>query len=517
MTTKFMLGKLSNKYFLAFIFSGLVILGFAPFYLFVASGVGVAGLFFLLDNKCQNRAQYLATSFIFGFGYFLFGIYWIAISLTVDLASFGWMIPFALTLIPAALALYFMLLGYGYYYFTKKFPNFNLYQRAILFALLWVFTEILRSVLFTGFPWNLLGYVWLFNINFVQIANIFGVFALSLLFILAALAIFILASKPKILGDKIFVISVFVVVFLQFFYGFFYIKNNKLKYLDLNLRIVQANIKQDMKWDEFLRFKNLQKHQDLTKNPGLENIDLIIWSESSLPYALNIDNEKLLSLLQESMTDKSKLITGAIRFELEKNNGQINIKQAYNSVGVFSKNKILDIYDKHHLVPFGEYVPLQEYLPFIKKITNGSVGFDKGLGPQTLNLGQASISPLICYEAIFLDKIIDKNNIPDLLVNLTNDAWFGNSIGPFQHLDITRLRAVEYGISLVRVANSGISAYVDPFGQIIDKILLNQSGILDVKAISRLDETLFLRHSHLFFAIIFISLTLLCFVTKRKK
>ena len=157
----------------------------------------------------------------------------------------------------------------------------------------------------------------------------------------------------------------------------------------------------------------------------------------------------------------------------------------------------MDFYDKHHLVPFGEYVPLQKFLPFIEKITQGGVGFSNGDGAKTIVANNLKFSPLICYEAIFFNEIIDKNNRPDLLVNLTNDAWFGFSTGPFQHFDMARMRAIEHGISLARVANTGISAMVDPFGRVVKKINLNDEGAIDVASIEALPPTIYEKYDQL--------------------
>ena len=169
------------------------------------------------------------------------------------------------------------------------------------------------------------------------------------------------------------------------------------------------------------------------------------------------------------------LITGAIRGEVKNN----TLDKMFNSIFIIQNGKILNYYDKSILVPFGEFIPFSKYLPFVKKITQGSMEFSKGSGNQTINIDGLKVSPIICYEVIFPNNIIDKNNRPDIIVNLTNDGWFGNSSGPYQHLIATKFRAIENQLPIVRVSNSGITAYINEYGVITKKISLSKTGILD--------------------------------------
>ena len=509
---RYMLERLKNKYFLSVILGAIAVLGFAPFNWFLCPVIAICLFFVILDEKCHDKWQFFNAGFAFGFGYFLGGIYWIAISLLVDASSYAWLIPFALTLIPGALACYVAFAALCYGLLVKRLNIEKYWQKIILFSLIWVFFEVLRSVLFTGFPWNLFGYVWLFNIYFSQAANIFGTFGLSLFFVLFSLSLIVWFKKGRVKSDIIFAALMADLLILQFLYGFFYVKNNPVQVKDVNLRIVQGNIKQEVKWDEYRKYLNLQKHITLSKQAGFHDVDLIFWSESAIEYALHQANKELIEMVNRVVPKNGDLVSGILRFELSDEENFL-ISKAFNSVALFDGAKVSDIYDKHHLVPFGEYIPLQEYLPFIKKITHGSIGFSEGSGARTIKSKHLSFSPLICYEAIFLDKIIDKNNTPDLLAVLTNDAWFGNSLGPYQHFDIHKMRAIEYGISLVRAANTGISAYIDPFGRVVNKLSLNKSGILDVKLIAKNQDTLFLKFGHLIFAISFLALTTILLIT----
>ncbi len=477
-----------NKFLIALLAGGFCSLAFAPLHFFIAAPISLS-VFYVLLEKAKKRKEIFWLGFAFGFGYFLTGIYWIAISLLVDAASFAWLIPFALTLIPSALALYLALFALSYKFLLEKFNlTFN-YQKIAVFSLCWVFFEILRSELFTGFPWNLLGYVWMFDIHFAQTASIFGIYGLSLFAVSISLfPIFFLYKNT--LWDKVsaFLLIKLLIVIAIFGYSrvdeFSLKTDNKIK-----LRLVQANIKQEMKWDGEEKYQNLLKHIELTNSKSLKDISAVIWSETAVPYAIE-EGSELLTKLHEATPPNGVLITGALRLGYG-DKSKTWVSNAWNSVFTLNQNGVVNAYDKHHLVPFGEYIPLQKYLPFIEKITEGAMGFSEGDGPQTIAAQGFSFSPLVCYEVIFSDEVVNKNSRPDLLVNLTNDAWFGNSSGPYQHFDMSKMRSIEYGISMARVANTGITAFIDPFGRVIDKINLNQSGIVDVNLIENLDPTIY--------------------------
>ena len=492
-----------HKLFIAFLAGSLCSLAFAPFNFFITS-VASLSIFYSLLTKESLKKPIFYLGFFYGFGYFLSGVYWIAISLLVDASQFAWLIPFALTLIPAALALYFALFSITYKFLINKFHFTKNYQKIVSFAICWVLFEILRSNLFTGFPWNLLGYSFLFDEAFSQISNIFGIYGLSFLAALSSLIPILFLKNNYKKDDKIFAIILILLLFSSFCYGSFSINNTKLE-IDQNtkLRLVQANIKQEMKWDINQKYQNFLKTISLTNSKDLSDVKAVIWSETSVPYAIDDDSPKLLEKLKLATPPQGMLITGALRLNYENE----EIKNAWNSVFILNQNGVTNFYDKHHLVPFGEYVPLQKFLPFINKITDGAIGFSQGSGAQTIEEQGLKISPLLCYEVIFSDEIIDKKSRPNLLVNLTNDAWFGVSSGPYQHLNMARMRSIEYGISLARVANTGITAFIDPFGRIVDKIDLNQEGVIDVNLIKSLPETIYGKYGY-----IPLSLLLLTFI-----
>lgn len=510
-----------NKFLLSLIAGCFCSLAFAPFHFFVAAMVSLSAFYLLLD-ECKTKKETFWMGFSYGFGYFLSGIYWIAISLLVDATSFAWLIPFALTLIPAALAAYVALFSLSYKFVINRFFLFKTYQKILVFTICWLFFEILRSLLFTGFPWNLLGYIWMMDVSFAQLAKVFGIYGLSVFAILICLfpTLFLkikgLKSPSEVVrGDKILAVILLILFVLNFIWGYVYINQTKATYDNsIKLRLVQGNIKQEMKWDSEQKYKNFLKHINLSISKPLDNISAVIWSETAIPYAIDNSSE-LKRMLRRATPPQGVLISGALRLEVNNNSSQIT--NAWNSVFAFDKKGVIDSYDKHHLVPFGEYVPLQKYLPFVQKITQGSVGFSKGDGPKTIVTKDFSFSPLICYEVIFSDKTLDKKSRPDLLANLTNDAWFGKSSGPYQHFDMSKMRAIEYGIPMARVANSGITALIDPFGRVIKKIDLNQSGIIDVNLIKKLPPTIYEKYSYLPLALIVMLMLILLIFSPRIK
>lgn len=508
---------LKHKNFIAFISGALLSLAFVPIYFFPAVFISLSVFYLLLEKeiakKSATKKEVFYLGFAFGFGHFLTGIYWISISLLVDAEKFAWLIPFALTLIPGVLAIYFGVFALLYFWVNKKLSFKYSHQKIILFALLWLFVEILRSNLLSGFPWNLLGYVWMFNLNFAQIASIFGVYGLSLFAVLVALLPVLFWKRKAQFSDKIYAALVILFLCGNFLFGYFHIDDSKIIADEkIKIRLVQADVKQDLKWNGEDRYRNFLKHIALTNSADPKDLKAVIWSESSVPYLLN-KSPQLLEYTKYAVPQNGVLITGALR--MKENVSDKKDVEVWNSIFVLNEKGISDFYDKHHLVPFGEYVPFHQFLSFlfldsvVDQITGGGRGFSEGKGAQTINLEGFSFSPLVCYEAIFSSKVIDKKNIPDVFVNLTNDAWFGNSSGPYQHFDMTRMRAIEYGIPLIRVANTGITAFVDPFGRVISQLPRNKMAIEDITLVKSNLNSIYLRLGNLCLQILTLTLSLM--------
>jgi len=505
--------KTAKGQFITAFAAGLIsALAFAPFHFFIAAIIAISTFYLLIENKAKTPKQAFYIGLAFGYGYFLSGIYWISISLLVDAAQFGWLIPFALTLIPAFLALFLAIPAALFKMIEKKFaPKFS-YQKILIFSLLWLAFEALRSVLFTGFPWNLIGYSLLFNIYNIQLASIFSIYGLSFFATIICLTPTLLVKPSK--HDKIFILTILFLIIANFIFGYLRIKTTALvENKNLQMRLVQGNIKQDLKWNPKEKYHGFLKHIVISNSVENKNLKAVIWSETAVPYAIN-DSADLLDLLEQAIPQDAVLITGGLNIEYDQS--RLAIKNIWNSVFAINNVGIIDNYDKHHLVPFGEYVPFAKYVPFLRNIAGGT-GFNEGSGPKTIATPHFSFSPLICYEVIFADKIIDKNNRPDLLVNVTNDAWFGRSSGPYQHLDAAKMRAAEYGISLARTANTGVSAYIDPFGKIKKQIALNKEGFIDVNFIEKISPTIFSKFSYWPLSLITLAISLFLIISLYRK
>jgi apolipoprotein N-acyltransferase len=465
-----------KKYILLF-FSGLISsLAFAPFYLFF---ILFFSFYFLLKNieKANNKKESFIIGWWFGIGYFIGGTYWMCISLLVDPLRFAWLIPFALTLIPAFLALYIGLTTLFTNILNARAKIKNKFIIITIFASFWILFEYLRAILFSGFPWNLIANVWCFSDIMIQIISLIGIYGFGFITIIFFSFFYLISEKilkkKRVLKYSALHICIFLTIFL---FGFFRLKNAQLKFIsNSKIRIAQPSIKQDLKWDKAKLQENIWEQILLSTSEGFDKIDYIIWSESAIPKVI-MNKNPFLQELNDALKNKP-LITGGLRAEFNKYG---KIHKIYNTIFILKNGQVLDFYDKTHLVPFGEYIPFRRLFPFVSKITEGDLDFSEGIGIRTLKLNKfISFSPLICYEIIFSEKSIDYKYKPDFILNLTNDAWFGNSVGPYQHFDNARLRAVETGISVVRVANNGISGVIDGYGRVYKKLELNEKNFLD--------------------------------------
>lgn len=488
-----------NIFLQAFLAGLIAAFAFAPFDLFIPLVISISWLYVLLEKSSHfsyKRTFLLGLSY--GAGYFLAGNYWISIALLSDFGKFWWLLPFSISLFPLGLGLFFAFFAVATNYVFRKY-KLEKYQEVLLFATIWLGFELLRGYIFTGFPWNLAGYSMMFSDYSAQCASIFGVYGLSFFTVVFCLTPTLYFTKKK--QNRVFAHFLVLLFAANLVFGAVRLKNANTEYSGKTVRVVQGNIRQNFKWDNTEKYNNFTKHLDISQFEGGDLVDGFIWSETAIPYPVGFYNEVDSKVRDLVAKNDQFLISGALKLNLDVYSGKIS--KAFNSVFIFSKDEVKS-YDKHHLVPFGEYIPLQKYLPFVKKITNGGEGFSSGSGPKTIEVKGVKISPLICYEVIFPYNVIDSSDRPDLLVNATNDAWFLTSSGPYQHLNMSRMRAVEYGVSLARAANTGVSAYIDPYGRIIDKIALNATGFVDVKLIKAINVTILSQFKY--FMLVFILL-----------
>ena len=450
-----------------------------------------AGLLWLLDAAAASPRPLRATAvtaWLFGAGHFLVSVHWIVEPFLVNAARHGWLIPFALAGMAGGLALFPAATGLITVALTRRFALGGI-ARALAFAAVWVLFEWVRSWLFTGFPWNLTGYVWAATPAVMQAVAFTGIFGLSLMTVAAGAMPAALAgpgSGRRVdvwIAATIFTIALPAAVWsggsLRLAAAPDYRPDGATEMVPgVRLRIVQANIPQQQKWQPELRAGHLQRHVALSQQASRRQSTTppthVIWPETAVPFYLaGDDNVRAVAAI--AVPRDGALITGAPR----RSGGDGNDRFWNSAHVIIGDGQIVASYDKAHLVPFGEYVPLRGVLP-IDKLVSGQGDFSAGAGRQTISVpGLPPFSPLICYEAIFPGAAARRDTRPGWLLNLTNDAWFGTFAGPQQHFAIAATRAVEEGLPLVRAANTGISAVIDPYGRPIAMLGLGVEGVID--------------------------------------
>ncbi|MGH6954099.1 MAG: apolipoprotein N-acyltransferase [Alphaproteobacteria bacterium] len=467
---------------LASALGALAVLAFAPFHIVIVLVPSFTGLVWLIDGA-RARPRPLRAAFAvgwwFGFGHFAAGLYWIAFALLADASRFGWLVPFADIGVPALLAVFPALATT-----LLALSRLDGPARIVLLAALWVAVEWLRGSVLSGFPWNLVAYAWSFSPEMLQLSALTGAFGLSLATVASV-------AMPAVLTDERdgrgrldrrgrAALAVAAMLPLALWLGGLARlagapEPGSAVVPGIRLRLVQAALDPALKWQDDTRDANFRAHLALTRSAGFESVSHVVWPETAAVFWLEADRARR-SAVAAVVPPGGLVITGAPRFAVEAD----QVTAAWNSLhAIDGRGEIVGTYDKFHLVPFGEYVPLRAILP-ISKITHGSLDISPGPGPRTLDFpGLPPVSPLICYEAIFPGRVTDPARRPGWMLNITNDAWYGTSIGPHQHFASARVRAVEEGLPLVRAANSGISAIVDPYGRVIGRLDLGLKGVLD--------------------------------------
>ncbi len=442
--------------------------------------VSFSGLFWLVDGRKSFRGA-LVDGWWFGFGFFVIGLYWIAAAFLVRPGQFAWMIPFAVFGLPAALAV-FPALAMGLYRLLTANKGVAVWGRVLVFAAAWALLEWLRGWVLTGFPWNLIGSAWTFSPAMLQPASVVGVLGLSLITVIAAAMPAVLAGGGKKARRP--VIAVFIALAVIWAAGAARLNGTGGAVVKgVRLRLVQPNIDQKTKWLPELRDQHIADQVRMSlkpPKPGDPPPTHVIWAEAAAPLFLDRDPGRR-ALVGLAAPKRGLVLTGALRADRR---GRI-----YNSLyAIDGKGRIRATYDKFHLVPFGEYVPLRGILSFAK-ITPGGRDFSPGPGPRTLDLaGLPPVSPLICYEVIFAGRVVAAGRRPGWLLNITNDGWYGLTAGPYQHFAAARMRAVEEGLPMVRVANTGISGVVDAYGRVTARLGLGRRGVLDAELPKALAE-----------------------------
>ncbi|WP_438721902.1 apolipoprotein N-acyltransferase [Bartonella rochalimae] len=435
-------------------------------------------------NTIHNNKKRLLTNALafgnFGFGYFFCSLWWLSNALLIDPISFAWALPFSIFCLPVYLSFYWFFAGIIVsLLWTKNIARFFVLAFSLGLA------EWLRAILLTGFPWNALGYTAMPTPMFMQSDMIVGLYGMNILAILCySLPTVLLTNEKK----NSALLLCFLLILAHSGFGFYRLKTapNIAEYRNNNhwVRIVQPSIQQATKMnntkrnDIFAAHLNLSIKTAISQNP---EPDFIIWPEASLPYILSNTPSILTKHIGSFLKPQQWAIIGAIRTgDASPPYTQI---QYFNTIAVINaKGDILHISDKLHLVPFGEYLPYQNLLKKVglHVLADTIDGYTAANVRRTVMMPNGfSYLPLICYEAIFPNITAFKGPPPQAIINITNDAWFGKTPGPYQHFQQAQLRAIELGIPLIRAANNGISAVIDPYGRIVSSLEYNIIGALD--------------------------------------
>lgn len=453
---------------------GAYALGFAPLGLFPAMLLGLAALVLLLDGAATRdrpARRAAAIGWGFGFGQFVVGMHWIFYPFLVDPLEHAWQIPFVAILFPGGLALFAAAACAVAMAAWRPGP-----ARIFVFATCYAAAEWLRGHVLTGLPWNLPSYGWGASLAILQGTALMGAYGLSLLTVFFGAALAELFEAPRArLGLPVAGVVLFAALWIG---GASRLAMEPTSFVaDVHLRLVQPDIPQDEKYIRSLVPRNWQRLMALSTRPGGTTQGVIIWPEAAPPVLLQRSPEALAQIAGLIGGNRT-LVTGNQREDIDASGA----RKFFNSLYVFSDHGArVATYDKFHLVPFGEYLPLESWARRlgITKLVGFPGSFSAGDGPHTLDIpGAPPASPLICYEILFPSAVVAAPR-PGWLLNITDDSWFGPWAGPRQHLLAARVRAIEEGLPLARAANTGISVVVDAQGRTIAELGLNRSGIVD--------------------------------------
>jgi apolipoprotein N-acyltransferase len=474
---------------LAILLGALAALGQAPWHLYGLTLVALTGLIWVVSRAETTRAAAL-VGLAAGTGHFALALSWIIEPFLIDVARHGWMAPFAVVFLSAGLALFWA--AAAGLAAASRFP-------ALVFVVSFTALEWLRGVILTGFPWAMVGHVWI-GTPVDQLAAVLGPSGLTLLTLGAAVLPVVLRWRGLALS------AVFLAAAAGF--GTWRLGQPLPADRDVTLRLVQPNAAQALKWDAALAETHLDRLLALTaEGPGA---DLTIWPETAVPYML-----EYAPSVARMITDAS--LGRPVATGIQREEGAL----FFNSLRVLTgAGEELARYDKHHLVPFGEYIPFGDLAYSWFGITafaaQSGATYSAGPGPAVLDLGPLGrVLPLICYEAVFPRLVNAAPGRADWMLQITNDAWFGIRTGPFQHLDQARLRAVEQGLPLIRVANTGVTAVIDARGRVRQTLPFGETGVLDTTLPAALPPTPYTRWGDLPVLVVLVGLTLLAFRRRR--
>ena len=461
---------ISKKDLILALSSGLLsVPAFPPLNLYPVGFIALVPLLASLQGKQLKAAFYLGM--VSGFVYFLGTVYWVSHSMHV----YGY-VPVLITLFAVVVLCMYLALYAGIFALLFRYlGQTSRVPASIVAPLLWVSLEFLRTYALTGLPWSLLGYTQYTFLTLIQVADITGIYGIS----------FLLVAVNGMLFDIIFyrreqtrkppgarwamassIVFTATIIIFALLYGVvkLNVEENRQR---IRASVIQGNIPQDKKWDRGFQHNVIQRHKELTKEANAGNPDLIVWPESALPFIFGNDKVLTGDIVDFQKQLGSYLLFGSV---IRRGANQENSGLANSAVLLSPEGDVLSIYDKIHLVPFGEYVPLRKLLPFVEKMVVAVGDFVPGKEYVVMNTPFANIGNLICYEIIFpglVREFVDRG--ANVLVTITNDAWFGRTSAPYQHFSMAVFRAVENRVPVIRSANTGISGFIDPRGRIVNK------------------------------------------------
>ena len=468
-------------------------------------------VFFVNQRFALTKLEYFLNGCVFGFGYFTSSLYWISISLTFD-QTFKILIPIAFVLIPLFLAIFYGLATYVFYYF-KNFGNVSL---ILIFSITFSIFEYLRGNILSGFPWNLISFSFSEFLPLLQVLSLIGTYSFNLfcitLFVLPSLFFF---KKSKY--DIYFVVSFVLLLIFVFTFGHIKLEQSEVAiHKDNNfiIKIVSPKIAIE-------RFYYTENEEEILKGliklskPNKDVRTIFIWPEGMFNNTGLKNLKKYQNIFKEEFSDKHLIIFGI--------NNTVN-ENTFNSLAVVNYNlDLIEVYNKNNLVPFGEFLPLENFLKNLgmKTITNYYSSYSSGDKRDIINLNKyafdISFLPLICYEIIYSGKL-SKNDNYDLIINISEDGWFGKSIGPQQHFSHSIFRSIEEGKSIIRSTNNGTSALIDPYGQILKISESTYEGVIEINQIKNPKKTFFSEYgNNMFFYFIVIYISLIFFLKTNRE
>ena len=462
----------------------------------------------LISNYKKGKWPSFTIGWMFGFGYFVSNLYWITNSLTFE-ENFKPLIPISLILIPLFLGFFYgvVTLVCSFFSLNKKFSSI------LIFSIFFSLIEFVRSFILGGFPWNLIAFSWLDYLPFLQVLSYIGTYSFNLLsvtiFLIPTITLFNYRKVTKI----IFLFCTMAILLINFLYGSLIIKSNdKINETDLNfvIKIISPKIAINRYFEDENPEKIILELVKLSQPNNLEKT-IFIFPEGALSNVYLEDLKNYSYIFSENYSNEHKIVIGI------NSNEESGV---FNSMVVLDKDvNILAKYNKNKLVPFGEFLPFEIFFRKfgLKKITQGYRSFSSDNERNIININNLNFVPLICYEIIYSGKINKTIDDYNLILNISEDGWFGNSVGPYQHFSHSIFRSIEEGKNLIRSANNGISAFINSKGEIINQIKSTEKGVIEIRSFNETKKTIFsLFGNKIFFYFLLFYISLFFFLKKKE-